>query len=105
MAAALLLLGASGLRGGPLLPAPAPLVPSRAAGAVVRAPAPVATAKLGLFEEFKERMTQLTDLRVARASHILIRKRSTEYSDDDSMLQLSKWKQARAPRMDARPSR
>ena len=67
----------------------------------IRAPAPVAFT---LFEEFKERMTQLTDLRVARASHILIRKRSTEYSDDDSMLQLSKWKQAREPRMDARPS-
>lgn len=43
--------------------------------------------EFSLFDQFKERMTQLTDLRIARASHILVK------GDDTAALeQLAEWK-------------
>ena len=61
----------------------------------IRAPAPVAFT---LFEEFKERMTQMTDLRVARASHILLRRRPADEEGGESSTELlERWKQVSAP--------
>merc|ERR1719198_2917286 len=38
-------------------------------------------------------MTQMTDLRVARASHILIRRKSAQYGERDPNEILEEWKQ------------
>ena len=43
--------------------------------------------EFSLFDQFKERMTQLTDLRIARASHILVKK-----DDAAALEQLAEWK-------------
>lgn len=65
--------------------------PAGSHAARTRAPAPVAFT---LLEEFKERMTQMTDLRVARASHILLRKRPADAENGESSTDLlTRWKQ------------
>ena len=63
--------------------APAPLLAPRGRPRM----SPALAMEISLFDQFKERMTQLADLRIARASHILVKG-----NDTATLEQLAEWK-------------